>query len=448
MSSNLVMKQSFQKHIDEELLLDCMRCGFCLSSCPTYIHSEQDETQSPRGRIALMKAIRDGKVQWDSSVEESFNLCLGCRACEPACPAGVQYGALIEQTREAIQEVKPQRRLVKTVRNVTFNHLFANKKELNRAVKLVRFYQKSGLQKVTRKIGFLNLFPPFMKDMEKALPDVPKKVEHLKPIKTSTTKVAFFTGCLMDSLFKEINDKTVELIKLLGAEVEVPANQQCCGALHAHSGELQKGIGNAKLNVEAFDSDEYDYIVNNAGGCGAFLSEYEKHLNNNPLYAEKAKRFSSKLIDISSLLVKLGIIDYLKTFPSSESSVVATYQDSCHLRNVNKVFEQPRLILRNLPGLQYEEMTKADSCCGSAGIYNLLQPEMAGKILATKMGYVKEVNPTYIVTSNPGCLMQMKAGISKEGLTSTIQAVHIVELIYEQLKQESKNIKKYEPILH
>lgn len=432
-SVKLLMKESFEQHVDEALLLDCMRCGFCLSSCPTYLHTEQDEAQSPRGRIALMKAIREGKVEWDTSIEESFNLCLGCRACEPACPAGVQYGALIEQTKEAIQEVKPQKRLEKTVRNITFNHLFAEKKDLNKVVKLVHFYQKSGLQKVTRKIGFLKLFPPFLNEMEKALPEVPRKVEELTPVKPSTIKVAFFTGCLMESLFQEINDKTVQLLKLLGAEVVIPKEQQCCGALHGHSGELEKGLNNVKINVQAFDSDDFDYIVNNAGGCGAFLSEYEKHLHDNPDFAEKARRFSNKLIDISSLLINLGIIDYLKSLPLSESKVIATYQDSCHLRNVNKVFEQPRRILENLPGIQYREMKKADSCCGSAGIYNLLQPEMASNILNTKMGYVKEVNPSILVTSNPGCLMQMKAGIAKEGLSSEMRAVHIVELVYEQV---------------
>src|SRR5690606_4839539 len=161
------------------------------------------------------------------------------------------------------------------------------------------------------------------------------------------------------------------------------------------------------------------YIVNNAGGCGAFLSEYEKHLKSDSKYKEKAHRFSSKMIDISSLLVKLGLNDYLNTLPISDTTVVATYQDSCHLRNVNKVYEQPRRLLQSLPGIQYKEMMKADGCCGSAGIYNILQPEMAGKILDTKMDYVKDVNPTYIVTSNPGCLMQMKAGIHKEKLTST-----------------------------
>ncbi|BDH62200.1 putative glycolate oxidase iron-sulfur subunit [Lysinibacillus sp. PLM2] len=430
---NNQMQVAFQEHVNEDYLLDCMRCGFCLSSCPTYIHTQQDESQSPRGRIALMKAVRDGVVEWDSSIENSFNLCLGCRACEPACPAGVQYGALIEQTRVAIQQTKKSKGIKKIVQNTTFNHLFADKKDLGKAVSLIRFYQKSGLQKVTRKIGFLNLFPKFLKDMEMVLPEIPKKVEPLPSVKKSPIKVAFFTGCLMDSLFKEINDKTIETIKLLGAEVIVPKFQQCCGALHAHSGELEKGIKNARANMNAFDSDEYDFIVNNAGGCGAFLSEYENHLKNEPKYKEKAERFSMKTIDISSLLIKLGIVDYLKTLPKQVDKVAVTYQDSCHLRNVNKVFDQPRSILENLPGVEFREMAKADTCCGSAGIYNLLQPKMANSILETKMKYVKEVNPTYVVTSNPGCLMQMQVGINKEGLSSYVRAVHIVDIVYEQI---------------
>nr|WP_106784833.1 (Fe-S)-binding protein [Lysinibacillus timonensis] len=427
------MQEAFKLHVDENDLLDCMRCGFCLSSCPTYVHTGQDESQSPRGRIALMKAVRDGVVEWDSSIENSFNLCLGCRACEPACPAGVQYGALIEQTRVAIQETKQPKGIQKIVQNTTFNHLFADKNDLGKAISLLRFYQKSGLQKVTRKIGFLNLFPSFLKDMEKVLPQVPKKVEPLSPIKKTSLKVAFFTGCLMDSLFKEINDRTIEIINLLGAEVIIPKFQQCCGALHAHSGELQKGLKNARANINAFDSDEYDYIVNNAGGCGAFLSEYEKHLKSEKKYKEKAERFSKKMIDISSLLVKLGLIDYLKTIPNQSEKIVVTYQDSCHLRNVNKVIQQPRLIIENLPGVIFKEMVKADTCCGSAGIYNLLQPVMASRILETKMEYVKKVNPAIIVTSNPGCLMQMQVGINREGLSSNIRAVHIVDIVYEQL---------------
>ena len=430
MAKSLEMQQSFEHHVSEDLLLDCMRCGFCLPSCPTYLHMGQDETHSPRGRIALMRGVRDGFIEWDASIEESFDLCLGCRACEPACPAGVQYGALIEQTREAIQTTKTPGMIEKTARKIAFDNLFFDQKKMGKAVSLIKVYQKSGLQKVVRTIGFLNLFPKHMKSMESALPPVAKPVDALKKVQTSPLKVAFFTGCLMDTLYKEINEKTIALLEMLGVDVVIPDGQACCGALHGHSGELERGLKNIAQNVDVFDSDEFDYIVNNAGGCGAFLQEYEKHLS-----SEKAKRFSEKTIDISSLLVKAGLVEWLTTLPKKEAATVVTYQDSCHLRNVNKVFREPRAILDHLPGVHYKELPKADTCCGSAGIYNLLQPELAGEILKTKMNYVKEIEPSIIVTANPGCLLQMQAGIHRENLQDSMKAVHIVELVYSIVKQ-------------
>lgn len=426
------MQESFVDNVKEEYLMDCMRCGFCLPACPTYLATNYDETHSPRGRIALMKAMRDGDVVWDGSVEEAFDVCLGCRACEPACPAGVQYGVLIEETRVAIEQVKPRTIMEKAVRKSTFDGVFADQKKMGGAVKLVQFYQKSGLQAATRKIGFLNLFPPFMKEMEGVLPAIETKKKRVTSLKPKTTTVAFFTGCLMDTLFQETNRKTIELLEWLGAEVVVPKEQQCCGALHGHSGELEKGLRNARTNIDAFDSDGFDYIVNNAGGCGAFLSEYEKHLQTDEKYAEKAGRFSSKMTDISSLFVKLGLNARLKEL-TAESIGIVTYQDSCHLRNVNKVFLEPRSLLQDAPGFEYKELIDAGSCCGSAGIYNLLQPEMAKKILDLKMKGVRDLQPAKVVTSNPGCLMQMQVGIQREGLEKEMQAVHIVDFLYDAI---------------
>jgi len=432
------MQDSFREHVNEEYIMDCMRCGFCLPACPTYLATNQDETHSPRGRIALMKAMREGDVVWDGSVEEAFDVCLGCRACEPACPAGVQYGALIEETRVAIQHVKPQSLKEKGIRNVAFNHLFADQKKMATTVKLVQFYQKSGLQKITRKIGFLELFPPFMKEMESVLPIIETNKNKNKntaslPIPRKIN-VAFFTGCLMDTLFQETNRKTIALLERLGAQVFIPKEQQCCGALHGHSGELAKGVQNARINIDAFDSDEYDYIVNNAGGCGAFLSEYEKHLHSDKLYNEKASGFSKKTIDISSLLIKLGMSELLKK-GIAESNSIVTYQDSCHLRNVNRVFLEPRLLLQDVPGFEYKELIDAESCCGSAGIYNLLQPEMAKRILDAKMKGVKDLQPAVIVTSNPGCLMQMQVGVQREGLEKEMKVLHIVDFLFDVVEK-------------
>ncbi|HEX5565016.1 MAG TPA: (Fe-S)-binding protein, partial [Sporosarcina sp.] len=396
-----LVRQSFVTHVDENRLMDCMRCGFCLPACPTYIHSYYDETQSPRGRIALMKAVRDGDVEWDGSIEEAFDLCLGCRACEPACPAGVQYGTLIEETREAVLSVKSQSFKEKAIRKGAFDHLFADQRKMKTAVKLVSFYQKSGLQKVVRKVGFLELFPPFMKEMERSLPDPPKRRREQEQPTEKKTTVAFFAGCLMDTMFQETNRNTIDLLNRLGCEVVIPKNQQCCGALQGHSGEMDRARRNAKANLEVFDLDGIDYIVNNAGGCGAFLSEYDRLFEEDPTLLELARRFVGKQIDISSLLVKLGVVDELMKQPTAEATEIVTYQDSCHLRNVNGVKDEPREILKAVKGSLFVEMPGAHLCCGSAGVYNLLQPEMASRILGSKMEEVKRVRATTIITTNP-----------------------------------------------
>ena len=427
------MQQSFQEHVQEDLLMDCMRCGFCLPACPTYIVTSQDETHSPRGRIALMKAVRDGVVKWDGSVEEAFDVCLGCRACEPACPAGVQYGTLIEETRYAIQEAKPSSMKEKAIRKVTFDGLFADQRLMTGTVKLIALYQATGIQKVARKIGFMDLFSTQLREMEAVLPKVPfkKPKREMKPL---STKVAFFTGCLMDTMFHQTNQRTIELLNMLDVEVEIPPGQQCCGALHGHSGEVPKAKRNAEKNIRAFDHEDYDFIVQNAGGCGAFLSEYGKLLG-----TEESVIFSRKIIDISSLLVKLGMVEKLSQ-NKNESSAIVTYQDSCHLRNVNGVWREPRALLQAAPGYQYQEMPNAAGCCGSAGIYNLLQPEMSSQILKQKMKGVIEVAPMKVVTSNPGCLLQMKVGIEKEGLSDQMEAVHIVDFLYESMINNKKGV--------
>lgn len=429
-----LMHKAFKHHVDEELLLDCMRCGFCLPACPTYIHTYAEEASSPRGRIALMKAIRDGKVVFDKSIEESFTTCLGCRACEPACPAGVQYGALIEQTRYAVQLGKRRKPLEKVVRGVAFDGLFAQQKNMVGAVNLVKMYQKSGLQKVTRKIGFLNLFPPFMKEMEAVLPDTTRKeLPKLPSLQKKKIQIAFFSGCLMDTLFSETNKKTIALLEMLGAQVTIPQHQQCCGALHGHSGEMEKAKRNIRANLMVFADESFDYIVNNAGGCGAFLAEYEQHLKDDPHNRELAKSFSKKQIDISSLFVELGLPAFLATIQVKSKQKI-TYQDSCHLRNVNGISQQPRAILKSMTGFDYEELIGANTCCGSAGIYNILQPEMAEAILDSKMEQVKAINPTIVVTANPGCLMQMQKGIQSSCTEQEdMRATHIVDLVFDYI---------------
>lgn len=430
------IQRDFKERMDEDELLNCMRCGFCLPSCPTYIVSGYKESQSPRGRIALMKAVYDGVLQPDDEFEKSLNLCLGCRACEPVCPSGVNYGHLLEEARDIINQNKKHSLPVRAVRNVVFKQLFPKKSNLINITSLVGFYQKSGLQKAARKIGFMKLFPDHLREMEKILPDVPERKtlkqrsEYFPPKGEKKATVAFFSGCLMDTLFLETNHATIQLLQKAGCEIVIPKTQACCGALHGHSGEKELAKELAKQNVEAFGKNEVDYIITNAGGCGAFLIEYDHLLKDDPQWSERAEQFVAKIKDITSILYEL---DFHKQFRLSLPEQVVTYQDSCHLRNVMKTSKAPRELLRSIKGVTFTEMENADSCCGSAGIYNIVEPKTSMEILDQKMEKMKKTKATTIVTANPGCFMQMKLGIEREGLKD-VKAVHIVDLLLEAAK--------------
>ncbi|MEB6548770.1 (Fe-S)-binding protein [Heyndrickxia sporothermodurans] len=428
------IQEVFMERMDEDELLNCMRCGFCLPSCPTYIESGFQEIHSPRGRIALMKAVKDGMIEPDEDVERSLSLCLGCRACEPVCPSGVKYGHLLEEARDIIQQNKKQKPIVRAVRNTVFEGLFPHQNRMQSITGLLGFYQRSGLQKVTRKIGFMKLFPESLATMEKVLPKVPtmkemkNRPEYLPAEQTQAKRVAFFTGCLMDTMFLETNNATLKLLQKAGCEIIIPKTQGCCGALHGHSGEKEKSIELAKRNIEAFEHTNADYIITNAGGCGAFLIDYDHLLKNDPEWYPRAKAFKEKLKDITQILVELN---FHKNNSLKLAEQIITYQDSCHLRNVMKTSEAPRVLLQSIIGADYREMKDSDRCCGSAGIYNIVESEMSMKILDSKMKNAKATKATTIVTANPGCLLQMKLGIEREGLTEQVRAVHIVDLLME-----------------
>lgn len=430
------IQRAFKERMDEDELLNCMRCGFCLPSCPTYIVSGYKESQSPRGRISLMKAVYDGVIQPDDEFEKSLNLCLGCRACEPVCPSGVNYGHLLEEARDIINQNKKHSLPMRTVRNVVFKQLFPKKSNLINITSLVGFYQRSGLQKVARKIGFMKLFRDHLREMEKILPDVPKRKalkqrsEYIPAKGEKKATVAFFTGCLMDTLFLETNNATIQLLQKAGCEIVIPQTQACCGALHGHSGEKELAKELAKQNIEAFEKSNVEFIITNAGGCGAFLMEYDHLLKDDPQWAERAKKFVAKIKDITAILLEL---DFHKKYRLSLPDQIVTYQDSCHLRNIMKTSKAPRELLRSIKGVTFVEMENADSCCGSAGIYNIVEPQTSMKILDHKMEKMKKTKATTVVTANPGCLMQMKLGIEREGLRD-VKAVHIADLLLEATK--------------
>lgn len=427
------IQQNFKETMDYDELMNCTRCGFCLPSCPTYIESGKQEINSPRGRIALMKGVVDGLIEPDEDVKRAIDLCLGCRACEPVCPSGVNFGHLLEQARDSIYQVNDQSLVERSARGLFFENMFPYQNRMITAVSLLGVYQRTGLQKVVRTVGIMNLFPETMRTMEKVLPNVPKKKEmkqrqrHFRPLQTQKKKVAFFAGCLMDTIFLSTNNATTKLLQYAGCEIVVPETQSCCGALHGHSGEQDKAREMAKKNIEAFETSEVDYIITNAGGCGAFLVDYDHLLKDDPEWSERAQAFASKIKDITSILVELEFDQK----PLRLDGQVITYQDSCHLKNGQKIFVEPRKLLQSIQGAQYVEMTDAGSCCGSAGIYNIVESEMSMKVLDTKMAHTKETNAKTVVTTNPGCLLQMKLGIEREGLSDEMDAVHIVDLLLE-----------------
>jgi glycolate oxidase iron-sulfur subunit len=302
---------------------------------------------------------------------------------------------------------------------------------------MLGLYQRSGMQNVIRKSGLLRLLPDHLAKMEAVLPKVPnmkqlKKRPHLLPaIGERKKRAAFFSGCLMDTLFLDTNMATIELLRLAGCEIIIPEQQTCCGALHGHSGEKSEAILLAKRNIQAFEDSNADFIITNAGGCGAFLKEYDHLLKDDSEWRERAASFTGKLKDFSSVLLELNFDQQSLELPEQ----IVTYQDSCHLRNVMKTSAEPRRLIRSIKGIEFKEMKNAESCCGSAGIYNIVESEMSMKILDTKMEAAAATRAATIVTANPGCLLQMKLGIERAGLTDRVRAVHLADLLLEAVQK-------------
>jgi len=434
--SNPLARTLLEK-LDYDQLTNCMRCGFCLPACPTFRETGV-EPESPRGRIALMKAVADGLMDPDQAFRDQMNHCLGCRACEPVCPADVKYGQLIEQARDAIEDHPVHSASVSGLRRLLFKGLFPHRSRLRWVGRTLAFYQKSGLQRVARGTGMMRLFPEHLREMERILPEasskgVVERIGRLVPAKGApVARVALFRGCIMDVLFAETNVNSAKLLAEAGFEVVIPPDQVCCGALMAHSGELEQARELARVNVKVFRDMGVDYIVSNAGGCGASLIEYDHLLQDDPAWKEDAAWFAERVIDISKLLVDRGRLPMFAA-QAAEEPVTITYQDSCHLRNVMKSGEAPRRLMRGVADVTFREMHEADRCCGSAGIYNVTQPEMAGQLLEHKMAHANETKADYLLTSNPGCLLQMKLGVEKHHAEGRMKVMHLVDFLYERM---------------
>ncbi|MBY0121389.1 (Fe-S)-binding protein [Bacillus sp. S/N-304-OC-R1] len=423
---------------DENKWADCVHCGMCLESCPTYEHTGQEQ-HSPRGRVYLIKAVAEGKLEVNEQFTDPVFACLDCRACTTACPADVDVGGLIEEARGQIRQAMPLKGWKGTVNKFFLHGLFPHHTRLNTLGGFLKFYQKSGIQKVVRKTKLINIMPQHLVDMEAIMPEVKESVRKkyrnqtvMKAKGETKREVAMLTGCIMDIMFSDINESTINVLTRNGNDVNIPSGQTCCGALHVHAGDRDMGRKLAKQNIEAFKDAET--VIVNAAGCGCMMKEYGELFREEPEWKKKAEEFSEKVVDISKHLHDTG---YEK--PKAELKTKITYHDACHLAHGQGVRKEPREILLDIPGVEMIHMPNADRCCGSAGIYNITNPEMASAVLESKMENVPE-DVEMISMGNPGCMLQMAVGVQKYGRNQRI--VHTVQLLDWAYQEEGKEVKQ------
>lgn len=427
---------SHLKDLDYSVVQQCMHCGLCLPTCPTY-DATKLERNSPRGRIALMRAVADDRLDVTKAFGEEMYFCLGCLACMTACPAGVNYAELFEHARAEIEERgvlnSPKRNFI---RGFTVRWLFMNLRRLELLGKALRLYQQLGLQTLVRRSGILNLLPKRLRELEAMTPQVQPAFssELIAPITSAAGdrkyRVAMLTGCAQDLTFSDVNRDTVEVLARNGCEVITPAEQNCCGSLHAHNGEWTLAQVLARRNIDQFPPEQFDAIITNAGGCGSHLKHYAHLLADDPAYAARAEQWDAKIKDIHEWLAHIK----LRAPRSSQPQQVVTYHESCHLTHGQKVVSQPRELLRAIPGLKLIELPEANWCCGSAGIYNLTQPEMAGQLLDRKIKHIRSTGASVVATGNPGCLLQIITGAAQQGVN--LRVVHPITLLAEAYRAE------------
>ncbi len=411
--------------VDRALIKQCVHCGLCLSACPTYKLSGS-ELDSPRGRVYQMRALQEGRITLDNpDYRLHIDRCLNCRACETACPSGVQYGQLLEAARAVIP---PRNQTESVIREVILNRVFTSPIVLDAAGIGMRLYQKSGLQFVARASGLLDRLPLNLGKLERLLPPMQGGVvkaalpEVTKPRSARVAKVALITGCVQDQFFSLTNAATVRVLARNGCEVIVPRGQSCCGALHSHGGERETARALARRNIALFEATGADYYIVNAAGCGSTLKEYHHLLANDPTWVDRAHRFSDKVRDVSQFLATLTLDE---NFGPIRRRV--TYQDACHLAHGQKITLQPRELIRKIPGIDFVEMAESDTCCGSAGVYNVTQFDWSMDLLERKIENLAATRADIVVAANPGCIIQLMAGVRKRGLT--MEVVHPVDLL-------------------
>jgi glycolate oxidase iron-sulfur subunit len=419
-----VVGGAFDEHHppDAALVGDCVHCGFCLPTCPTYV-LWGEEMDSPRGRIYLMKQGLEGEPMSDSMVQH-WDRCLGCMSCVTACPSGVQYDKLIEQTRAQVERRHERTRSDKALRALIFA-LFPHPRRLRWVRGPLRAFQRSGLDRRLRSTGLLERLSPQLAAMENLAPRLgrPDKLpERLPATGQRRAVVGLLTGCVQGAFFPGVNAATARVLQAEGCEVVVPPTQGCCGALSAHNGREDEAQGFARRLVDSFSDAGVERIVVNAAGCGSTMKEYADLLADDPAYADRAREFADLVRDVSELLDELG-----PTAPRHPLEMTVAYHDACHLAHAQGIRAQPRSLLRGIPGLELREIAEPELCCGSAGIYNILNPVPARELGDRKAANIVATGAEVLVTANPGCLMQVTSAIERSG--HPMGMAHTVEVL-------------------
>ncbi len=425
------------KNPPQPALIDaCVHCGFCLSTCPSYrvIGKEMD---SPRGRIYLMDAINQGEATIDTTTSQHFDSCLGCLACVTTCPSGVQYDQLIAATRPQIERNQTRNLSDRLIRVLIFN-LFPYPNRLRNFLPPLWLYQKSGLQKLLRNTGILKKLAPRLAAMEAILPKITDSswradLPNVIPAQGEKRyRVGLVLGCVQQLFFSPVNEATARVLAANGCEVVIPSNQGCCAALPAHQGQEAQAQTLAKQMIDRFIDDNLDAIIINAAGCGHTLKEYGHILSDCPEYKEKAVKFVNKVKDVHEFLAEIELTAKLHPLTSGELTLV--YQDACHLLHGQKISAQPRQLLRKIPGVKLREPMDASLCCGSAGIYNMLQPETADELGRQKADNLINTGASVIASPNPGCSLQIQKHLELKG--SDVRLLHPLELLDRSIRGE------------
>jgi glycolate oxidase iron-sulfur subunit len=428
--NNTILNANPGAALDYELLLDCVHCGLCTSACPTYVETG-DENESPRGRIYLMRGVTDGKLELNDRVRGHLDLCLDCRACETACPSGVQYGKLIEPFRVAMDAADGNAKQNDWFHRWILFGMFPYARKLRRALLPARIAQRTGVMKLLQATRLTRLLPVQLQRMVDMLPPPRRNEgslpEFLPAIGRRRATVALFTGCIGDAMFRHVNWATARVLQQNGCDVHVPRTQVCCGAIHFHAGSSEPARQFADENLVAFPVERFDAIINNIAGCGSMLKDYGHHWHD-AMQADRTA-WSAKVRDVNEFLDQLGLVR-----PEGEIRAVATYHDACHLLHAQKIHDAPRQLLAQIPGLEVRDLPESELCCGAAGTYNLTQPEMSARLSRRKMENIKRTGARIAITSNAGCALQIAREAREQG--EQLAVVHPMEMLDWSYRKE------------